>query len=169
MTGLRFCTLDAVTSSSPPPSIIEVLATVVAVLARRAAGAIATGCRRVVIDAPRTLVTSLARASRRARPLVIALVRSLARRLARRRHLFGALVRRALLAGAMIVLAVAGGSLVAARQVALIPSSPEVFFAAFAVCGGICIAAPERRLRLGGLAVGSLHGVFAALTWFGTH
>ena len=161
MTGLWFCTLDAVTSSSPPPSIIEVLATVVAVLARRAAGAIATGCRRVVIDAPRTLVTSLARASRRARPLV--------RSLARRRHLFGGLVRRALLAGTMIVLAVAGGSLVAARQVALIPSSPEVFFAAFAVCGGLCIAAPERRLRLGGLAVGSVHGVFAALTWFGTH
>jgi len=69
----------------------------------------------------------------------------------------------------MGVLAVAGGSLVAAHQGAWIPSSPEVFFAAFAVCGGLCIAAPERRLRLGGLAVGSLNGAFAALTWFGTH
>lgn len=96
-------------------------------------------------------------------------MRAVAAEFAARAELFAGLVRRALLLGAMGVLAVAGGSLVAARPEGFIPSTPEVFFAAFAVCGGLCIAAPERRLRLGGLAVGTLHGAFAALTWFGTH
>jgi hypothetical protein len=164
-TGPRFCTLVSMKPSTPPPSIIEVLVTVSAVLARRAILGLGAGARRVLIDGPRRVASSLRAGARHG----LLASGSLAGVVARRGHLFAALLRRALLLASMIVLAIAGGSLVAASPDALIPSTPEVFFVAFAVCGGLCIAAPERRLRLGGLAVGTVHGVFAALTWFGTH
>jgi hypothetical protein len=151
--------------ATPPPSIIEVLVTVSAVLARRAILGLGAGARRLLIGGPRRIIAFSVAGARRGRLAAAALARAVARRA----HLLAAVSRRALLAGSMMVLAISGGSLVAARHDALIPSTPEVFFVAFAVCGGLCIAAPERRLRLGGLAVGTVHGVFAALTWFGTH
>lgn len=82
--------------------------------------------------------------------------------------LLSAIARRLILLGALLALAFAGGDLLAARPTTLVPPLPEVFLIGFALCGAICLVAPERRLRWSSLAVGSAHGMLAALTFFGS-
>ena len=84
------------------------------------------------------------------------------------RAFVGAVGRRLALLAALAVLVVCGGDLAAARATDPVLHGPILFMMAFAVCGGVCLIAPERRLRWSGMLVGAANGAFAAATYFAT-
>ena len=158
-------------SSSPPPSAVRVVLTVAWILAARAVSGLGSLIRGVATLPFRLLSTLRARTgtsrpSHASRGAADVTPRP-TRRVKIPWGVLGAVSRRAVLLGALGALALVGGDLLAARPARLIPPGPEVFLVGFALCGALCLMAPERRLRWSSLAVGSAHGMFAALTFFG--
>ena len=161
-------------SSSPPPSALRVVLTVVWVLTARAVSGLGSLLRGVA-SLPRNLTSRLRVKTDASTPSMTPLPRRAAATPGPARSLrtrvpwgiLGALSRRVVLLGALAALALVGGDLLAARPPRLLPPGPEVFLVGFALCGALCLVAPERRLRWSSLAVGSAHGMFAALTFFG--